>query len=1453
MNRRPHRWPWALALGLLLPLSASALDPNKSVFQFNIHNWTRHEGLPGNKVNTVTQTADGYLWIGTQNGLVRFDGREFVAVPVDLPLAGGQDVKVLAADPTGGFWFAISEGGFGHFDGRAFAPIGDPRWNRAENRGRTLLVSRDGSLWTGSDLEVGRWVPGEPAKSMVDPAATRVISFCEDPSGRIWIGTENQSLHRWADGQLSPIEDPAFANHVITALAADRAGRIWMATEHGICRYDPATGEKWFSAARHPATSVLIDRQDVAWVGTAHGLVRVANNTVSILSKSDGLGSDYITSLFEDQEGSLWIGTQDGLSQLSDLKFPIFSAKEGLNEGGGLTVSASRRGGVWITTTAGIAHFDGRAFTHYNDPKLLPNPYVKLGLEARNGDFYWIDGERNISVLRDGRCIARHRSAEWTEALTEDDESVIAGIGSTLVRVTEAGLVPMAYKGGRAPDFQWLDNLWTARDGAIWVACYNGVFRVKNGEFRQWSTADGLSGNRVHFVFEDDDGCIWAGLSTGMARIRGNDLRNITEANGLFDNRTYAIVPDDVGYFWVNSGRGIYRVSRQALHDFANGLSPRVQCEPFDGEESVKFTDRIDQEYSGCRSADGRVWFPNPWGAVMIDPTNYTVNRVPPPVHIQRVEVNGTSVALSRDRPIELAAERVEFFFTALSFISPRRLQLRYQLEGFDPGWIEAGARRSAQYSLKPGRYVFRVQAANADGVWNNTGDTLALTLPPPFYATPWFYGLCGLSIAGGLFAGFRWKVRHIRAAERRLREENDRLEARIAGRTRELARSVALLHATLESVTDGILAVDRAGKIVSFNTKFADLWQLPAAELKGSDVSHLRRQVAHLVKDPAGFLQRAEELQRHPETPAFDTVEFSDGRLLERYVSPQLVEGRCVGFVVNWRDITARKRAEATIAEASRILESLLKHTLDFVYFKDRESRFVRYSDTMLRLFGLTAPDALKGRTDFDCFPAEHARAAFADEQEIVRTGQPMIDKLEQFTLPDGRLAWALATKMPWRDERGAIIGTFGVSRDITAIKLAEAELAYERDLLRGLMNSSPDKIYFKDLRSRFLRASRAQAESFRAKSEDEMLGKTDFDYFTPEHAQPAFDDEQRIIQTGQPLIGKVEKETWHDGRVTWALTSKMPLRNNAGEIIGTVGISKDITELKEAEAKLEQLHKQLLETSREAGMAEVATSVLHNVGNVLNSVNVSTALVIGKTRDSKVGNLARITELFRAHAGDLASFLTQDPKGQKLPAYLQLLSEQLATEQATIATELEHLRKNVEHIKDIVSMQQSYAKVCGVSEKVELVEIVEDALRINSGALSRHEVQVVRDYAARPVLILERHKVMQILVNLIRNAKYACDDSGRPDKQLTLRIEQAAGRVKIIVSDNGVGIPAENLTRIFAHGFTTRKEGHGFGLHSGSLAARELGGSLTAHSDGRGCGATFILELPDPAAPGQ
>lgn len=1178
----------------MLPLSTRALDPGKSVYQFNTQNWTRQQGLSANTITAITQTADGYLWLGTAQGLVRFDGEQFEPVGVDFPGAGGHGIRTLVPAKDGGLWLSITHGGLASFDGATFSPIADPRWSDSAVTGKAFMEASDGAVWTGSNLGFGRWVKGKPDESFVSDATARVFAICEDPRGRIWLGTQERGLFYYENGAVNPATDASLQQEIISALAAEADGRIWVGTQTELRCYDAEGLRLPLPPMRIGINALLIDRQGVLWVATfGSGLARFHEGKFTFLRQTDGLASDSVEALFEDAEGSLWVGTREGLSQLSDLKFPILSEKEGIARGEAHTVSASQKGGLWITSGGGLSYYDGKSAQKVGAAQ-LSNFFIKLGFEARSGDFYFVDGTKTISVLSDGEVIRRFANNRWPEAFAEDDHGVLVGMGETLCRIGPAGPEPYVFDEG-SPGFGYIDNLCVARDGSIWLASYNGIFRIHGRTWQRWSAADGSSVERAHFIFEDADLSIWAALETGLVRIKNGQIANIRAEHGLHDDRVYAIVPDDLGYFWMDSSSGLFRVTRQSLNDFADGRATRIACEVFEGSDSVKFAERIDLEYSGCKTADGRIWFPNNRGVVTIDPANIPTNPLPPPIAIKMIKVNGRELVDRGRKQLSVGDDRVEFFFAALSYIAPQKVRIRYQLEGFDSTWIDAGTRRSVLFNLKPGQYTFRLQAANAAGVWNNTGAEYRFEIPPAFYQTGWFYLL--VTVLGSvMFVGiYRWQLARWKNRQRKLQDQNSALERNVAERTAELASSLSLLQTTLDATPDGILTIQCANDAPLYNRRFTDMWELAPAELVNVTNHDLILRNASLMKDPQQFLARIEQMRALPDKEAYDVLELKNGKIFERTCRPQRFGNEIIGVVINFHDITERRRAEAA----------------------------------------------------------------------------------------------------------------------------------------------------------------------------------------------------------------------------------------------------------------LETLNKQLLDTSRQAGMAEVATSVLHNVGNVLNSVNVSATLLADQVRDSKADRVGKLRDLLRANESDLEAFVRSE-RGRLLPGFLDKLANELAAEQKEMLGEVDLLRKNVEHIKEIVAMQQNYAQVSGMVETIRVSELVEDAVRMNSASFARDDVKLVRDFRASPVITIDKHKVLQILVNLIRNAKQACDDSGQPDPQITIQITDGEGHVQVAVIDNGIGVTAGNLTRIFAHGFTTKSGGHGFGLHNGALAAQELDGSLTVRSDGPGKGATFTLELPlNPVAP--
>ena len=430
--------------------------------------------------------------------------------------------------------------------------------------------------------------------------------------------------------------------------------------------------------------------------------------------------------------------------------------------------------------------------------------------------------------------------------------------------------------------------------------------------------------------------------------------------------------------------------------------------------------------------------------------------------------------------------------------------------------------------------------------------------------------------------------------------------------------------------------------------------------------------------------------------------------------------------------------------------------------------------------------------------------------------------------------------------DELGRLTESF--NEMLSRIQSQDAALSFSQQKMEALINSIDGIVWERTPdRTRF---------TFISRQSKEILGYEpqvwlDTPNFWEGKLQPL--DAAKAVQAGHDLAARRQPYSYEyrmmaaDGRTVWIRESGTVLVEK-GQPVAMRGIFQDITQQKLNAQQLDKLNRQLMDTSRQAGMAEVATGVLHNVGNVLNSVSVSATVVTDRLRRSKVVNLCRATTLLREQNGQLAEFLTSDPKGKLLPEYLGTVADQLAGEQTKLITLMTSVSEHIEHIKEIVAMQQSYAKVSGVYENLSAAVLVEDALRMNAAAFDRHHIDLVREFGSNlPAVCVDRHKVLQILINLLRNAKYALAARSEDDKRIVIRLGQASPeRVKITIGDNGIGIDPTHLTSIFNHGFTTKKDGHGFGLHSGANAAKEMGGTLAAHSDGLGKGAEFTLELP-------
>ena len=534
----------------------------------------------------------------------------------------------------------------------------------------------------------------------------------------------------------------------------------------------------------------------------------------------------------------------------------------------------------------------------------------------------------------------------------------------------------------------------------------------------------------------------------------------------------------------------------------------------------------------------------------------------------------------------------------------------------------------------------------------------------------------------------------------------------------------------------------------------------------------------------------------------------------------------------------------------ADALFRNTLEHAPVGIAFANRNGSYRHCNRAFCAMLGYSNAE-LAARSVASITEPEDLAATTDGLERLWRGEMTHLDVEKRYLRKDGTALWVRVTTSLVSGSRAAPECTVEFLRDISARKEIAAALVQNQTLLATVIAELPLALLACDVDGRITHHNRAAVDLFGIPNEE-----TKSPY--PIKSQVFLPDGTPVSREQRPLARALRGEAASelefvivrpDGAVRMVLASARRLVGPASQALGAVVVVQDITERRVAEEELEEVHKQLLVASRQAGMAEVATNVLHNVGNVLNSVNVSASLVAERIKKSKCTSVTRVSALLNEHARDLPAFLA-GPQGRQLPAYLKELAEVLAAERDTAVAELGALRSNVEHIKEIVAMQQGYAKRGGITDTLDIRVLAEDSLRMNEGAFSRHGVTIVRDFGEVPLVQLDKHKVLQILVNVIRNAKYACSELKRGERRVTVRIRATPQSIIVAVIDSGIGIPNENLRRIFNHGFTTRPDGHGFGLHSSALAAKELGGSLEAQSEGTGKGATFTLTLPIKSA---
>jgi len=769
---QPAGWNTARVIALLAIVSSLAAP---AIAQYHVDSWTSENGLPQNSVNDIVQTRDGYLWVATHGGLVRFDGVRFTVYDASVEGILSQRVKALHEDRTGTLWAATEDGMLiryrdGRFstytnqDGLPFA--GAARID--EDSDGTLWISWKGPVVTKFDgRHFFNFAPGQFPKDVAAPPVERyldswwnqdstglhvlvraqvltydlrrelagatVTAVTPDWLGNLWVLTSGAGIIKIADGRVTQYttDDGLPTGDTDAVVHADHQGGLWFAPRLGGGVYRVKGGRRQWIDSPVPR-AFYEDREGSFWIGTvADGLYRVREAGIDLLSERDGVSLKNGYSILQDRTGAIWMG-HDTLDRYANGRARSYGSENGLSPVNRVTcLYEDTAGRLWVGTERGLTYFDHDRLEPYEDRSNFLNGGVIAMLEDSTGTL-WFATDNGLIARTNGRL---------TRYTTHD--------GLSHDRVTA---------------------LFQSRSGVLWIGTFRGLTRLEKGVFTVYTEQDGFIGNQVRAIHEDRDGVLWVGTyDGGLYRLKNGRLTRYTRSQGLYDNGVFQILEDPESYLWMGSNRGIYRVSRRELNEVADGQRGSVTTLVLgarDGLASVEINGG--QQPSGLKAADGRLWFPTMGGLAVINPGDFRVQAHAPPTVIEELRLAGELTSVSGELTIPANISYFDVRYTAPTFVKPDQVKFRYKLIGLDDHWVDAGDRRIATfYRVPPGRYRFVVTASSPEGVWSDDGATLAVVVLPRFWQTWWFAALVFIAAAFMFVGGHQHRVARVRKLHR--------------------------------------------------------------------------------------------------------------------------------------------------------------------------------------------------------------------------------------------------------------------------------------------------------------------------------------------------------------------------------------------------------------------------------------------------------------------------------------------------------------------------------------------------------------------------------------------------------------------------------------------------------------------------------------------------------------
>ena len=804
--------PWsrviAMSALLLTTRTAFALNPALDVGQYAHTSWKIRDGFIKGRITAMAQTADGYLWLGTDLGLVRFDGVQFVPwqPPADQALPATY-IRSLVAARDGTLWIGTFEGLASWQNGRLTTYPQLAAFGVSE-----MLEDREGTLWiTGIWTEAGRLCAvrgGKPECHGDDGRFGHWTASLHETADGLWVVAES-GLWQWTRGSSKryPLPRP---RAVFQMLTADGAGGLLIATQTGIRRFVNGRSSDFplpGTSGLHMTPSLLHrDRDGGLWIGTSdRGIVHMHQGKSDRFTRSDGLSSDHVSYSLEDREGNIWVATSNGLDRFREFAVPTFSVAQGLSNSivgsisatdGGLWVSGNGALDRWTLPQMAVRHIAGTA-----------SPETGSLFQDRRGRL-WVSRIGAVGYVEDNRFITvKEVRGDIVNSIDEDTR------GNLWFLTQKSGVLRLL------PSNDVESIPWSALGredhatrlaadpvrGGVWLGFYRGgIIHYVDGQIREsYADVDGLAKGRVTYLSVDRDATAWAATVGGLSRVKNGRVATLNSRNGLPCDAVDSMIADDADSYWLYMECGFVRIARSELQAWAaaidaNREQPTIRPTLFDSSDGVRSVASV-SSYSPhiAKSPDGRLWFAGPDGVSVVDPRHLPFNRVAPPVHVERIVADrkiydARSIATGGLRLPPLTRD-LQIDYTALSLVAPEKMQFRYKLEGWDRDWLAVGNRRQAFYAnLPPRTYTFRVIASNNSGVWNETGATVDFAIAPAYYQTTWFPALLA-----GMVLAIAWGVHRIRLriVERHQREISALNERLMKAQEQERTRIAGELH----------------------------------------------------------------------------------------------------------------------------------------------------------------------------------------------------------------------------------------------------------------------------------------------------------------------------------------------------------------------------------------------------------------------------------------------------------------------------------------------------------------------------------------------------------------------------------------------------------------------------------------------------------------------------------